>query len=151
MLLHKRCSWLELRVVKWDDPCPYWEFHGKCSLKAALRASAMVLGIRIFRISLDGTQLLEGDIRFMAIIGDTTSDNMGEDLEDVISIGTIGLNKAIGSFSPNKCTKLATFAVRCIENEFLMQQRSYEMSLADFLLLVLQKKISPLCFMKRED
>jgi RNA polymerase sporulation-specific sigma factor len=37
-------------------------------------------------------------------------DNTGEDLEDLISIGTIGLIKAIESFSPNKGTKLATFA-----------------------------------------
>ncbi len=47
-------------------------------------------------------------------------DNMGEDLEDLISIGTIGLIKAIETFSPNKGTKLATFAARCIENESLM-------------------------------
>nr|WP_244209235.1 sigma factor [Paenibacillus ferrarius] len=47
-------------------------------------------------------------------------DNTGEDLEDLISIGTIGLIKAIESFSPNKGTKLATFAARCNENEILM-------------------------------
>jgi len=51
-------------------------------------------------------------------------DNTGEDLEDLISIGTIGLIKAIESFSPNKGTKLATFAARCIENEILMHLRS---------------------------
>ena len=53
-------------------------------------------------------------------------DNTGEDLEDLISIGTIGLIKAIESFSPNKGTKLATFAARCIENEILMHLRSLE-------------------------
>ncbi len=51
-------------------------------------------------------------------------DNTVEDLEDLISIGTIGLIKAIESFSPNKGTKLATFAARCIENEILMHLRS---------------------------
>jgi len=50
--------------------------------------------------------------------------NTGEDLEDLISIGTIGLIKAIESFSPNKGTKLATFAARCIEKEILMHLRS---------------------------
>jgi RNA polymerase sporulation-specific sigma factor len=45
--------------------------------------------------------------------------NTGEDLEDLFLIGTIGLIKAIESFSPNKGTKLATFAARCIENEIL--------------------------------
>jgi RNA polymerase sporulation-specific sigma factor len=51
-------------------------------------------------------------------------DNTGEDLEDLISIGTIGLIKAIESFQPDKGTKLATFAARCIENEILMHLRS---------------------------
>ncbi|GGH46262.1 hypothetical protein GCM10008014_08820 [Paenibacillus silvae] len=44
-------------------------------------------------------------------------DNTGEDQEDLISIGTIGLIKAIESFQQGKGTKLATFAARCIENE----------------------------------
>lgn len=58
-------------------------------------------------------------------------DNTGEDLQDLISIGTIGLIKAIKSFSPNKGTKLATFAARCIENEILMHLRSLK-ELRDF-------------------
>ncbi|AIQ39892.1 hypothetical protein R50912_07505 [Paenibacillus sp. FSL R5-0912] len=41
-------------------------------------------------------------------------------MEDLISIGTIGLIKAIESYRPNKGTKLATFAARCIENEILI-------------------------------
>ncbi|OMF95270.1 hypothetical protein BK144_07010 [Paenibacillus sp. FSL R7-0273] len=45
-------------------------------------------------------------------------------MEDMISIGTIGLIKAIESYRPNKGTKLATFAARCIENEILMHLRS---------------------------
>lgn len=47
-----------------------------------------------------------------------------EQLDDYISIGTIGLVKAVESFTPNKKTKLATFAARCIENEILMHLRS---------------------------
>ena len=50
-------------------------------------------------------------------------DNTGVDLEDLISIGTIGLIKAVGSFKPDKNIKLATFASRCIENEILMHLR----------------------------
>ena len=45
------------------------------------------------------------------------------DTEDLISIGTIGLIKAVGSFNPDKNRKLATFASRCIENEILMHLR----------------------------
>src|SRR5919109_841612 len=58
-------------------------------------------------------------------------DNTGEDLEDLIPIGTIGLIKAIESFSPNKGTKLATFAARCIENEILMHLRSLKKTRKD--------------------
>ena len=50
-------------------------------------------------------------------------DNTGMDLEDLISIGTIGLMKAINTFNVGKNIKLATYASRCIENEILMQLR----------------------------
>lgn len=63
--------------------------------------------------------LIEHNLRLVAHIV-KKFDNTGEDLEDLISIGTIGLIKAIESFSPDKGTKLATFAARCIENEILM-------------------------------
>jgi RNA polymerase sporulation-specific sigma factor len=56
---------------------------------------------------------------------------IGEDMEDLISIGTIGLIKAIESFSPDKGTKLATFAARCIENEILMHLRSLKKTRKD--------------------
>ncbi|WP_074100795.1 RNA polymerase sporulation sigma factor SigK [Paenibacillus sp. P3E] len=58
-------------------------------------------------------------------------DNTGEDMEDLISIGTIGLIKAIESYRPNKGTKLATFAARCIENEILMHLRSLKKTKKD--------------------
>ncbi len=58
-------------------------------------------------------------------------DNTCEDLEDLISIGTIGLIKAIESFSLNKGTKLATFTARCIENEILMHLRSLKKTRKD--------------------
>jgi RNA polymerase sporulation-specific sigma factor len=62
--------------------------------------------------------LIEHNLRLVAHIV-KKFDNTGEDLEDLISIGTIGLIKAIESYSPNKGTKLATFAARCIENEIV--------------------------------
>src|SRR5690625_3819321 len=51
-------------------------------------------------------------------------DNTREDMEDLISIGTIGLIKGIESFKVGKGTKLATYAARCIENEILMHLRA---------------------------
>ncbi len=59
------------------------------------------------------------------------SDNTGEDHEDLISIGTIGLIKAIESYSPDKGTKLANFSARCIENEILMHLRSLKKTKKD--------------------
>jgi len=67
--------------------------------------------------------LIEHNLRLVAHIV-KKFDNTGEDMEDLISIGTIGLIKAIESYRPNKGTKLATFAARCIEKEILMHLRS---------------------------
>ena len=50
--------------------------------------------------------------------------NAGEDMEDLISIGTIGLIKAVSTFQEDHGSKLATYAARCIENELLMYFRS---------------------------
>lgn len=55
-------------------------------------------------------------------------DGTGEDTDDLISIGTIGLIKAINTFDPAKGTKLATYAARCIENEILMHLRTLKRS-----------------------
>lgn len=67
--------------------------------------------------------LIEHNLRLVAHIV-KKFENTGEDSEDLISIGTIGLIKAIESYSENKGTKLATYAARCIENEILMHLRS---------------------------
>ncbi|MFZ5642162.1 MAG: RNA polymerase sporulation sigma factor SigK [Bacillota bacterium] len=48
----------------------------------------------------------------------------GEDFDDLVSIGTIGLIKAVNTYNPGKATRLATYASRCIENEILMYYRS---------------------------
>ena len=63
--------------------------------------------------------LIEHNLRLVAHIV-KKFENTGEDSEDLISIGTIGLIKAIESYSTGKGTKLATYAARCIENEILM-------------------------------
>ena len=50
-------------------------------------------------------------------------ENAGPDIEDLVSIGTIGLIKAVNTFCPDRNIKLATYASRCIENEILMVLR----------------------------
>ncbi len=64
-------------------------------------------------------QLIEHNLRLVVYIA-KRFDNTGVDMDDLVSIGTIGLIKAVGSYNPDKNIKLATFASRCIENEILM-------------------------------
>ncbi|MHA6252174.1 RNA polymerase sporulation sigma factor SigK [Oceanobacillus sp. CAU 1775] len=68
-------------------------------------------------------KLIEHNLRLVAHIV-KKFDNTGEDTEDLISIGTIGLIKGVESFSTDRGTKLATYAARCIENEILMHLRA---------------------------
>ncbi len=63
--------------------------------------------------------LIEHNLRLVVYIA-RRFENTGVNIEDLISIGTIGLIKAIGTFNPEKRIKLATYASRCIENEILM-------------------------------
>ena len=66
--------------------------------------------------------LIEHNLRLVVYIA-KKFDNTGVGVEDLISIGTIGLIKSINTFNPNKKIKLATYASRCIENEILMYLR----------------------------
>lgn len=66
--------------------------------------------------------LVEHNLRLVVYIA-RRFQNTGVDTDDLISVGTIGLIKAVGSFSSEKNVKLATFASRCIENEILMYLR----------------------------
>ena len=66
--------------------------------------------------------LIERNLRLVVYIA-RKFENTGIGIEDLISIGTIGLIKAVNSFDPDKNIKLATYASRCIENEILMVLR----------------------------
>lgn len=68
-------------------------------------------------------KLIEHNLRLVAHLV-KKFENTGEDMEDLISIGTIGLIKGVESFSTGKGTKLATYAARCVENEILMHLRA---------------------------
>lgn len=75
-------------------------------------------------------RLIEHNLRLVAHIVKKYS-QCAEEGEELISIGTIGLIKGISSFDPDKGTKLATYAARCIENELLMLMRSSKKSRND--------------------
>ncbi len=66
--------------------------------------------------------LIEHNLRLVIYIA-RKFDNTGADADDLVSVGTIGLIKAVNSFDPSKKIKLATYASRCIENEILMYLR----------------------------
>ena len=67
--------------------------------------------------------LIEHNLRLVAHIVKKYN-NTGKEVDDLISIGTIGLIKAISTYNMNKNTRLATYAARCIENEILMTIRA---------------------------
>lgn len=67
--------------------------------------------------------LIEHNLRLVAHVV-RKYENSGEDLEDLISIGTIGLIKAIKTFKEDRGVRLATYAARCIDNEVLMHLRN---------------------------
>ena len=70
-------------------------------------------------------KLVEKNLRLVVYIA-KKFENSGVNIEDLISIGTIGLMKAINSFNIDKNIKLATYASRCIENEILMHLRKVQ-------------------------
>jgi RNA polymerase sporulation-specific sigma factor len=74
--------------------------------------------------------LIERNLRLVVYIA-RKFDNTGVGVDDLVSIGTIGLIKAINTFRPEKNIKLATYASRCIENEILMTFRSRKKSAGD--------------------
>jgi RNA polymerase sporulation-specific sigma factor len=67
--------------------------------------------------------LIEHNLRLVAHII-KKFDHTGGEFDDLVSIGTIGLIKALNTYNPNKATRLATYASRCIENEILMHLRA---------------------------
>jgi RNA polymerase sporulation-specific sigma factor len=77
--------------------------------------------------------LIERNLRLVAHIV-KKFDSTGEDNDDLISIGTIGLIKGINTFKRNRNTRLATYAARCIENEILMHLRAIKKNRNDVLL-----------------
>ena len=68
------------------------------------------------------TRLVEHNLRLVVYVA-KKFENVGTGIEDLISIGTVGLIKAINTFRADKSIKLATYASRCIENEILMYLR----------------------------
>lgn len=98
---------------------------GSDILPAPLEAEEEADAIRCLGTAEDQSarkRLIEHNLRLVVYIA-KKFDNTGVGVEDLISIGTIGLIKAINTFDPGKNIKLATYSSRCIENEILMYLR----------------------------
>ncbi|MGN1299084.1 MAG: RNA polymerase sporulation sigma factor SigE [Candidatus Scatovivens sp.] len=106
------------------DKFPCFYINGSQTLPPPLEPLEEEEALR--KLSMDNEDakqiLVERNLRLVVYIA-KKFENTGIDLEDLISIGTIGLMKAINTFNTDKNIKLATYASRCIENEILMQLR----------------------------
>lgn len=113
------------KITKKDvDKLPVFYINGSQTLPPPLSAEEeMEVLSKIDEANSDSKQVLvERNLRLVVYIA-KKFENTGIDLEDLISIGTIGLMKAINTFNTGKNIKLATYASRCIENEILMYLR----------------------------
>lgn len=104
------------------DPDVIYYIGGSDTLPAPLAKEEEEMHIRNIADIDSKKALIEHNLRLVVYIA-RKFENTGIYVEDLISIGTIGLIKAINTFNPEKNIKLATYASRCIENEILMYLR----------------------------
>ena len=105
-------------------PCGVYYIGGSDVLPAPLRAPEEQEALEALQRGDEGAKqlLIERNLRLVVFIA-RRFENTGVNIEDLISIGTIGLIKAIGTYRCDRNIKLATYASRCIENEILMHIR----------------------------
>ena len=109
----------------WRRPKEVWYIGGSEVLPPPLepeKEAKAIAGLNGATQTEAREMLIEHNLRLVVYIA-KKFDNTGVGVEDLISIGTIGLIKAINTFNPDKNIKLATYASRCIENEILMYLR----------------------------
>ncbi len=108
---------LRLRIKISDNNIYY--INGSETLPPPLSAEEEDMMIRNIESDEARSCLIEHNLRLVAYIA-KRFENTGANIEELISIGTVGLMKAISTFNSDKNIKLATYASRCIENEILM-------------------------------
>ncbi len=112
------------KIFGLENPCHY--INGSDELPPPLQSeeeSRLLRALQKDKNDIDArNQLIEHNLRLVVYIA-KKFENTGIGTEDLVSIGTIGLVKAVASFNPDKNIKLATYASRCIENEILMYIR----------------------------
>ena len=116
--------WAALRLRLRGGAPGLFYIGGSYTMPAPLDREAEQQAIRALAAGSEeaASLLIEHNLRLVVYIA-RRFENTGIHIEDLISIGTIGLIKAIHTFKPDKNIKLATYASRCIENEILMHLR----------------------------
>ena len=116
--------WTALRLRLHGGAPGVFYIGGSDTMPAPLEREAEQRAIRALTAGSEdaASLLIEHNLRLVVYIA-RRFENTGIHIEDLISIGTIGLVKAIHTFKPDKNIKLATYASRCIENEILMHLR----------------------------
>lgn len=116
--------WMVLRLRLRGGAPGVFYIGGSDTMPAPLEREAEQQAIRALTAGSEdaASLLIEHNLRLVVYIA-RRFENTGIHIEDLISIGTIGLVKAIHTFKPDKNIKLATYASRCIENEILMHLR----------------------------
>lgn len=119
-----RMLWMLLRLRLRGGAPGVFYIGGSDTMPAPLEREAEQQAIRALTAGSEdaASLLIEHNLRLVVYIA-RRFENTGIHIEDLISIGTIGLVKAIHTFKPDKNIKLATYASRCIENEILMYLR----------------------------
>ena len=118
-----------LKILNWlgiDNSSFFFFFSGADKLPAPLdedKEKELIIKLNN-NDKLAKNLLIEKNLRLVVYIS-KKFENSGVNIEDLISIGTIGLIKGINSYNSEKNIKLATYASRCIENEILMYLRKY--------------------------
>lgn len=120
-------QWLKaliLRLRRWIAPDRIFYIGGSDTLPPPLSREEEANLLERMTLGEDSVRsiLIERNLRLVVYIA-KRFDNTGINIEDLISIGTIGLIKAVNTFRLDKNIKLATYASRCIENEILMYLR----------------------------
>lgn len=119
--LRRALSWLKNKIVNSYDTTAY--VNGTETLPPPLSAAEEAEALeKLDNDSSARNTLIEHNLRLVVYIA-KKFESTGIGIEDLVSIGTIGLIKAINTFKADKNNKLATYASRCIENEILMFMR----------------------------
>ena len=118
-IIEKMITYIE-KLFKRNDSCEIHYINGSDILPTPLSAEKEQDLIRLASNNEEKkAELIEHNLRLVVFIA-KKFENTGVGIEELISIGTVGLMKAINTFCPDKNIKLATYASRCIENEILM-------------------------------